>query len=463
MPLVVLEYVRGENLQERIDRFAPLARRARSWRPGCRSRGRSPTRTATAWCTATCGPANVLLTEEREVKLVDFGGGSYVAQLVGRSVRGTRAARGRSGRAAACRGRHLRARCAALSWRSPSSSPVAGLDGGRGAAAAPRRLAAPGGDDRPGAGHRPRLRGMPRCASSRPSCAAAQQAVAPAVRDAGSLPHRRRGRSPRRCRSSVRVHVPTSDEDTAAEDVRASTGATGLARRGRMPLAGSSARARRSPQPPASARARILAWSMVLVPLVGARARRRDDRGRARQRPGGRRETARRRRATAPPARRGSPERDLVRSRTATARSTRRGPRTPFDGDPETTWETEGYDRHDFNGLEGRAWASCCSSTRDRTCATSRSARSCPGWEVEVRAADEPAVDVLAGWTHGLGATAVRDGIADRGRPRWHAHAPPAAVDHAARGRHRARPTSSGPHRRGAGPRSREADASGRR
>ncbi|MEO6866904.1 MAG: serine/threonine-protein kinase, partial [Gaiellales bacterium] len=82
MPLVVLEYVRGENLQERIDRFAPLAvaevvvyglqiARALAYAHGH------------GVVHGNLRPGNVLLTEEREVKLVDFGGGSYVAQLVG--------------------------------------------------------------------------------------------------------------------------------------------------------------------------------------------------------------------------------------------------------------------------------------------------------------------------------------------------------------------------------------------
>ncbi len=82
MPLVVLEHVRGENLQERIDRFAPLPiaevatfslqiARALTYAHGHDVMH------------GNLRPANVLLTEDRDVKLVDFGGGSYVAQLVG--------------------------------------------------------------------------------------------------------------------------------------------------------------------------------------------------------------------------------------------------------------------------------------------------------------------------------------------------------------------------------------------
>jgi hypothetical protein len=82
MPLVVLEYVRGENLQERMDRFAPLQvaevagyalqiARALTYAHGH------------GVVHGNLRPGNVLLTEDRDVKLVDFGGGSYVAQLVG--------------------------------------------------------------------------------------------------------------------------------------------------------------------------------------------------------------------------------------------------------------------------------------------------------------------------------------------------------------------------------------------
>ncbi|RYE83928.1 MAG: hypothetical protein EOO75_18745, partial [Myxococcales bacterium] len=71
-----------ENLHERIERFAPLAvaevvgyglqiARALTYAHGQRV------------VHGNLRPENVLLTEDRDVKLVDFGGGSYVAQLVG--------------------------------------------------------------------------------------------------------------------------------------------------------------------------------------------------------------------------------------------------------------------------------------------------------------------------------------------------------------------------------------------
>lgn len=82
MPFVVLEYVRGENLQERIDRFAPLSVAEVS------SLGVAIARALTHAHAhdvvhGNLRPANVLISEDREVKLVDFGGGSFVAALVG--------------------------------------------------------------------------------------------------------------------------------------------------------------------------------------------------------------------------------------------------------------------------------------------------------------------------------------------------------------------------------------------
>jgi serine/threonine-protein kinase len=82
MPLIVLEHVRGENLHERIERYAPLA-------VGEVVRYSLQIARALAYAHGhgvvhgNLRPGNVLLTEERDVKLVDFGGGSYVAQLVG--------------------------------------------------------------------------------------------------------------------------------------------------------------------------------------------------------------------------------------------------------------------------------------------------------------------------------------------------------------------------------------------
>jgi len=82
LPFVVLEHVRGENLQERIDRFAPLRI------VEVVEFGQAIAR-ALAYAHAqrvfhgNLRPGNVLVSEDREVKLVDFGGGSYVANLTG--------------------------------------------------------------------------------------------------------------------------------------------------------------------------------------------------------------------------------------------------------------------------------------------------------------------------------------------------------------------------------------------
>jgi serine/threonine-protein kinase len=82
MPFVVLEHVRGENFQERIDRFAPL--------PVAEVVGYgADLARALAYAHAqgvvhgNLRPGNVLISEDREVKVVDFGGGSYLATLTG--------------------------------------------------------------------------------------------------------------------------------------------------------------------------------------------------------------------------------------------------------------------------------------------------------------------------------------------------------------------------------------------
>ena len=82
LPFVVLEYVRGENLEERIDRFAPLDVGE------VIGYGLSIAR-ALAYAHAqgvTHGnirPVNLLISEDRDIKIVDFGGGSYLASLTG--------------------------------------------------------------------------------------------------------------------------------------------------------------------------------------------------------------------------------------------------------------------------------------------------------------------------------------------------------------------------------------------
>ncbi len=82
LPFVVLEYVRGENLQERIDRYAPLdIHEVIGFGLGIAR--------ALAYAHAqgvvhgNLRPENVLISEDRDVKIVDFGGGSYLASLTG--------------------------------------------------------------------------------------------------------------------------------------------------------------------------------------------------------------------------------------------------------------------------------------------------------------------------------------------------------------------------------------------
>lgn len=82
LALIVLEYVRGENLEERIERYAPLRVQE------VVDHGVALARALTyahgeGVVHGNVRPANVLVSEERDVKLVDFGGGSWVASLTG--------------------------------------------------------------------------------------------------------------------------------------------------------------------------------------------------------------------------------------------------------------------------------------------------------------------------------------------------------------------------------------------
>lgn len=80
MAFVVTEHVRGENLQERIDRFAPLpvVEVARIAEQVSRALAYAHAHDV---CHGNVRPENVLIDEDREVKIVDFGGGSFVASL----------------------------------------------------------------------------------------------------------------------------------------------------------------------------------------------------------------------------------------------------------------------------------------------------------------------------------------------------------------------------------------------
>lgn len=82
MPFVVLEYVRGENLQERLERFAPLSV-AEVVGYGIDIARALAYAHAQGVVHGNLRPGNILISEEREVKLVDFGGGSYIASLTG--------------------------------------------------------------------------------------------------------------------------------------------------------------------------------------------------------------------------------------------------------------------------------------------------------------------------------------------------------------------------------------------
>ena len=73
LPYMVMHYVAGRSLQERLDRTGPLSSR-RSCGSACRSPPGWPRRMPRAWSTATSSPPNILLENGVErVKITDFG------------------------------------------------------------------------------------------------------------------------------------------------------------------------------------------------------------------------------------------------------------------------------------------------------------------------------------------------------------------------------------------------------
>lgn len=82
MSVIVFEYIRGENLQERIDRYAPLDAGEVS-KLGLQIARAMTYAHGQGVVHGNLRPVNILLTEDKDVKIVDFGGGSYVTQLIG--------------------------------------------------------------------------------------------------------------------------------------------------------------------------------------------------------------------------------------------------------------------------------------------------------------------------------------------------------------------------------------------
>ncbi len=386
-PLVVLEHVRGENLQERIERFAPLASgevvtyalqiaRALAYAHGH------------GVIHGNLRPGNVLLTEEHDVKLVDFGGGSYVAQLVGdpfaapelREVDATAPPEPSD---------DIYALGALVFVALTEQAPQAGLDQGelqllrpdvspRLAAIVARAVATDPAD---------RFLSMREFAAELSGVRElAMTAVQPFEHGQDTRPY-----------ALDDIDEATSDEHGTA--VLAPSVAP------RAPRGTRARRESRRPRTGREVRARILAWSMVVAPLVAlvifgimiAGERGNDQVG------------TQDRAAT-------GPDRPIaVASVAAFDPEPGDGDEHSdtkdniLDGDVATTWGTDGYDTRDFNrikpGVGLMLQLEQAADVRDVQIRTNL-----PGWTMEVRVADSPA-STLDGWTPVSDAVAVSDGM----------------------------------------------------
>jgi serine/threonine-protein kinase len=382
MPLVVLEYVRGENLQERIDRFAPLAvgevagyalqiARALAYAHGH------------GVVHGNLRPGNVLLTEEREVKLVDFGGGSYVAQLVGDPYAAPEL-REVDADTPPEPSDDIYALGALVFVALTEQAPVPDLDPSelqllrpdvtaRLATTVARALAADPGD---------RFLSMREFAAE---LAALREAIAPVGAGVGDAVAGRPWGAGQETRAFTPAELDELDEHTAEEvDAVATTRVT------RAPRAPREKRERT----PSETRARLLAWSMVVVPLTalvifGVMIAGERSSNQVKGEPGtGAGPTVQAKIAGAvsfDPEPAGDGEEHATEVANA------------VDGDPETTWETEGYDTREFNSTKPGVGIVLQlaeeADVRDVAIATPL-----PGWTVEVRAADDPST-TLDGWT----------------------------------------------------------------
>ena len=384
LPLVVLEHVRGENLKERIERFAPLASgevvtyalqiaRALAYAHGH------------GVVHGNLRPGNVLLTEETDVKLVDFGGGSYVAQLVGdpfaapelREVDATAPPEPSD---------DIYALGALLFVALTEQAPQAGLDQGE------LQLLRPDVS--------PRLAGIvaralatdpaDRLLSMREFAAELSGVRELAVSAVQPFEHGQDTQA-----------FNTRDLDEVASDERGTSVMAATA----APRAPRTRREPRRPRTGREVRARILAWSMVVAPLVAlvifgimiAGERGNDQVG------------TKERGAT-------GPDRPIAIA-TVAAFDPEPGDGDEhsdtkdnvLDGDPETTWGTDGYDTRDFNRLKPGVGLMLQleqgADVRDVQIQTNL-----PGWTMEVRVADSPSSE-LAGWKPVSKAVAVSDGM----------------------------------------------------
>ncbi len=386
-PLVVLEHVRGENLQERIERFAPLASgevvtyalqiaRALAYAHGH------------GVVHGNLRPGNVLLTEEGDVKLVDFGGGSYVAQLVGdpfaapelREVDATAPPEPSD---------DIYALGALVFVALTEQAPQSGLDQGE------LQLLRPDVS--------PRLAGI----------VARALATDPADRYL-SMREFAAELSGVRELAVTAVQPFAHGQDTQAFDTRDLDEATAEEHGGTAVLAAAgddravrATRPRREPKRPRTGRevrARILAWSMVVAPLVAlvifgimiAGERGSDQVG---SKGGGA----------------AGPDRPIAVASVAAfdpegdddEHSDTKD--NVLDGDVETTWGTDGYDTRDFNRLKPGVGLmlqlETAAEVRDVQIQTNL-----PGWTMEVRVADSPSSE-LDGWTPVSKPAAINDGM----------------------------------------------------
>lgn len=398
MPLVVLEHVRGENLQERIERYAPLAvGEVATYALQCAR--------ALAYAHGhgvvhgNLRPGNVLLTEERDVKLVDFGGGSYVAQLVGNPYAAPE-----------------------LREVDPGIDPEASDDvyalGALCFAALTEQAPRPGIEPSDLQQLRPDV--SPRFAASIARALSTDPAdrhlsmrelaaELASVREAAIVGDPEAGRhdvdQPTRAWSVDDYDEATDGGPRVAVDPEsmAVAGAADAARR--APRRTGRRRRAQRPRTPREARARILAWSMVVAPLValvifglmiaGERGNEQVESGEQAQ--GGPVE-----RVAITGATSFDPEGDD---------RTEHESETPnvWDDDPQTTWQTEGYATPDFNIGAKPGVGLVLELAREADVREVVVGTDLPGWIAEVRTAPT-AAPTLDGWRVVSEPTDMEDG-----------------------------------------------------
>jgi hypothetical protein len=390
MPVVVLEYVRGENLQERIDRFAPLA--VAEVVGYCLQAAR-----ALAYAHGhgvvhgNVRPGNLLLTEDRDVKVVDFGGGSYVAQLVGDPYAAPEL-REVDPDSPAEPSDDVYALGALAFIALTDQAPRSGID--------PTQLQAL----RPDVS--PRLAGtIARALATDPQdrhlsmrelaaeLAAVHDSMASAPVERFDVDQPTQAWDPRELREAA---AADSDEATTEAPTGAATTRARTGRRKR--------RERTAPRSPREARARILAWSMVLAPLAALvifgvmiageqSSDQVEGNSTASNAPTTRVPVANVVSFDPPPGGDGSEHEDETPNVT--------------DADRETYWQTEGYATTDFNGTK-EGVGLVLQLDGDHDVREVQVATDLPNWVADVRWAPEPA-DTLDGWRAVSDETPIRD------------------------------------------------------